>query len=277
MAANFDTDVLVVGAGPAGLSLATELTMRGVSVIVVEQNERVGVQPRAKTTNVRTMEHMRRWGLSKHLRNLSPIPPEVPRRVRFATSLFGGDIWLFDNSFCAARQRDDRFSENAEWIPQYVIEKVLLDHVSRQPTATVRYLPQTPDFEGFDTVQAYVEAGLGPADDPHRVSYLLEHLGLSGEEQPESLSGGEARRASLARVLAPRPDILLLDEPTNHLDLSTIEWLEEELARSPSAIVLISHDRRFLERVSRATVAAAMLDEAETPRYPGMTAVPLTR
>ncbi|MGN6465621.1 MAG: ABC-F family ATP-binding cassette domain-containing protein [Rhizobiaceae bacterium] len=135
--------------------------------------------------------------------------------------------------------------------------------VFRQPTATVRYLPQTPDFEGFDTVQAYVEAGLGPADDPHRVSYLLEHLGLSGEEQPESLSGGEARRASLARVLAPRPDILLLDEPTNHLDLSTIEWLEEELARSPSAIVLISHDRRFLERVSRATV---WLDRGRTQR-----------
>ena len=86
MAANFDTDVLIIGAGPAGLSLATELSMRGVPVIVVEQNERVGVQPRAKTTNVRTMEHMRRWGLSKHLRNLSPIPPEVPRRVRFATS-----------------------------------------------------------------------------------------------------------------------------------------------------------------------------------------------
>jgi ATP-binding cassette subfamily F protein uup len=135
--------------------------------------------------------------------------------------------------------------------------------VFRQPTATVRYLPQTPDMEGFDTVHAYVEAGLGPADDPHRVTYLLDHLGLTGEEHPSSLSGGEARRASLARVLAPRPDILLLDEPTNHLDLSTIEWLEEELARSPSAIVLISHDRRFLERVSRATV---WLDRGRTLR-----------
>ena len=135
--------------------------------------------------------------------------------------------------------------------------------VFRQPTATVRYLPQTPDMDGFDTVHAYVEAGLGPADDPHRVTYLLDHLGLTGEEHPSSLSGGEARRASLARVLAPRPDILLLDEPTNHLDLSTIEWLEEELARSPSAIVLISHDRRFLERVSRATI---WLDRGRTLR-----------
>jgi ATP-binding cassette subfamily F protein uup len=135
--------------------------------------------------------------------------------------------------------------------------------VFRQPTATVRYLPQTPDMDGFDTVHAYVEAGLGPADDPHRVAYLLDHLGLTGEEYPSSLSGGEARRASLARVLAPKPDILLLDEPTNHLDLSTIEWLEEEVSRSPSAIVLISHDRRFLERTSRATV---WLDRGRTLR-----------
>lgn len=135
--------------------------------------------------------------------------------------------------------------------------------IFRQPTATVRYLPQMPDMEGFDTAHAYVEAGLGPADDPHRVTYLLDHLGLTGEEHPSSLSGGEARRASLARVLAPRPDILLLDEPTNHLDLTTIEWLEEELARSPSAIVVISHDRRFLERVSRATI---WLDRGRTLR-----------
>lgn len=155
MSGAFDTDVLIVGAGPAGLSLATELSMRGISTIVVEQNERVGVQPRAKTTNVRTMEHMRRWGLSNHVRSLSPIPADVPRRVRFATSLFGGDIWLFENSFCAARQRDDRFSENAEWIPQYTIEKVLLDHVASQPKATVKlrhkFIDFTQDADGVTT------------------------------------------------------------------------------------------------------------------------------
>ena len=90
----------------------------------------------------------------------------------------------------------------------------------RQPSATIRYLPQMPDMDGFATVRAYVEAGLGPADDPHRATYLMEHLGLTGEERPADLSGGEARRAALARVLAPSPDILLLDEPTNHLDLA---------------------------------------------------------
>lgn len=123
-----------------------------------------------------------------------------------------------------------------------------------QPSTTVRYLHQSPDFEGFETVTDYVEAGLGPSDDPHRANYLLSHLGLTGEENPEHLSGGEARRAALARVLAPEPDILMLDEPTNHLDLPTIEWLESELSRSRCAMVLISHDRRFLEKISNAVL-----------------------
>ncbi|KQU77461.1 elongation factor 3 [Ensifer sp. Root31] len=135
--------------------------------------------------------------------------------------------------------------------------------VFRHPSSTVRYLPQAPDFEGYDTVQAYAESGLGPSDDPYRVAYLLQHLGLTGEEDPARLSGGEARRAALARVMAPEPDILLLDEPTNHLDLPTIEWLEDELTRSRSALVLISHDRRFLEKVSNATV---WLDRGQSRR-----------
>ncbi|MBD9374818.1 ABC-F family ATP-binding cassette domain-containing protein [Rhizobium sp. ARZ01] len=126
--------------------------------------------------------------------------------------------------------------------------------IFRHPSATIRYLEQAPDFEGFATVAAYAEAGLGPGDDHYRVTYLLSHLGLTGEEDPKTLSGGEARRAALARVLAPEPDIMLLDEPTNHLDLPTIEWLEDELTRSRSALVVISHDRRFLEKVSNATV-----------------------
>jgi ABC transport system ATP-binding/permease protein len=123
-----------------------------------------------------------------------------------------------------------------------------------QPGATIRYLPQEPDLTGYASVLAFVEAGLAPGDDPHRARYLLEQLGLTGDEDPPALSGGEARRAALARVLAPEPDILLLDEPTNHLDLPAIEWLERELSASRSALVLISHDRRFLKRLSRATV-----------------------
>jgi ATP-binding cassette subfamily F protein uup len=122
-----------------------------------------------------------------------------------------------------------------------------------QPGATIRYLPQEPDFGDHKTTLAYVEAGLGPGDDHYQARYLLEQLGLHGDEDPAHVSGGEARRAALARVLAPSPDILLLDEPTNHLDLPTIEWLESELASRNSALVLISHDRRFLTNLSRAT------------------------
>jgi len=132
-----------------------------------------------------------------------------------------------------------------------------------QPGATIRYLPQEPDFSGHATTLSYVEAGLAPGDDPYQARYLIEQLGLTGAEDPAHLSGGEARRAALARVLAPNPDILLLDEPTNHLDLVTIEWLEAELKSRRSALVLISHDRRFLETLSRITV---WLDRGRTRR-----------
>lgn len=123
-----------------------------------------------------------------------------------------------------------------------------------QPGKTVRYLPQEPDLSAYASTLAYVEEGLGPGDDPYRAQYLLNELGMTGEELPAALSGGEARRAALARVLAPEPDILLLDEPTNHLDLPAIEWLEGELKAMKSALVLISHDRRFLQNLSRTTV-----------------------
>ncbi|MEQ1901209.1 MAG: ATP-binding cassette domain-containing protein [Devosia sp.] len=132
-----------------------------------------------------------------------------------------------------------------------------------QPGTTIRYLPQEPDLSGYATALAYAEAGLEAGDDPHRARYLLEHLGLTGNEDPSRLSGGEARRAALARVLAPEPDIVLLDEPTNHLDLPAIEWLESELGAFKSAFIIISHDRRFLSDLTRATV---WLDRGATRR-----------
>ena len=123
-----------------------------------------------------------------------------------------------------------------------------------QPGATVRYLPQEPDLSGFQTVLDYVQAECGPGDDAFRGPALLHQLGLDGSENTARLSGGEARRAALARTLAPQPDLLLLDEPTNHLDLPAIEWLEKELTGSRAGIVLISHDRRLLETLGRAVV-----------------------
>jgi ATP-binding cassette subfamily F protein uup len=132
-----------------------------------------------------------------------------------------------------------------------------------QPGATMRYLPQEPDLSAYATTLAYVEAGLGPNDDEYRARYLLEQLGLTGNEKPANLSGGEGRRAALARTLAPSPDLLLLDEPTNHLDLPAIEWLESELKSLSAGIVLISHDRRLLEKLSRSIV---WLDRGTTRR-----------
>jgi len=131
------TDVLIVGAGPVGLSLAIELASRGVLCMLIEQHDRVGLQPRAKTTNVRSMSHMRRWGLAEAIRQASPLPQDFPRNVIFATRLFGHQLALFDNAFYGARARDERFNEPAEWIPQYVVEAVLRERLRTLPEAVV--------------------------------------------------------------------------------------------------------------------------------------------
>jgi ATP-binding cassette subfamily F protein uup len=121
------------------------------------------------------------------------------------------------------------------------------------PGATIAYLPQEPDFSHFDAVGAYVADGL---DEAHAASLgrLYEEFGVTPEARCATLSGGEARRAALVRLFALDPDAMLLDEPTNHLDLPAIEALEERIAASRAAVVLISHDRRFLETLSTRTV-----------------------
>src|SRR5262249_21844468 len=137
-----------------------------------------------------------------------------------------------------------------------------------QPGAAVRYLPQEPDLSGFASTLAYVEAGLSSGERAHVGRQILQELGLTGDEDPATLSGGEMRRASIARALAPSPDILLLDEPTNHLDLAAIEWLERDLQARNLALVIISHDRRFLSNLTQTTV---WLDRRETRRAdPGL-------
>lgn len=130
-----------------------------------------------------------------------------------------------------------------------------------KPGTSWRYLPQDPDLSAYADVSSYVRDGLVGADDGFRIPYLLDALGLTGTEDPSYMSGGERRRAALVRTLAPEPDILMLDEPTNHLDLPAIEWLEGELGSMSAALVLISHDRRFLESLSRRTL---WMDRGET-------------
>jgi ABC transport system ATP-binding/permease protein len=125
-----------------------------------------------------------------------------------------------------------------------------------QPGATIATLPQEPDLSGHASVAHYVSGGLADSlgPDDYRVAALLDEMQLDGNRDATVLSGGEARRAALARALVSEPDVLLLDEPTNHLDLPTIEWLEDKLSAWRGAYVLISHDRRFLNRLARAVL-----------------------
>ena len=116
-----------------------------------------------------------------------------------------------------------------------------------QPGTRVSYLAQSPDFGNAKTVLDYVTAA---GAEPHQAEAVLDELGLDPKSSTANLSGGEARKAAIARVLADEPDILLLDEPTNHLDLPSIEWLEERLSQFRGAFVLISHDRAFLRRLT---------------------------
>ena len=136
----FDYDVLIVGAGPVGLSLAVELGSRGVSALAVEQNLRTGQQPRAKTTNVRTMQHMRRWGLAGDIRAAAPFPASHPTNIVFRTRLFGDNLALIENAFCGARDvQDPRFPEAAQWIPQYKVEAVLRRRAETYPATRLRF------------------------------------------------------------------------------------------------------------------------------------------
>ena len=143
--------------------------------------------------------------------------------------------------------------------------QITADRGSRfvQPSARLAYLPQEPDMSGFATTLDYVLAGLNEFDDAYAARAMMAELGVDPAADPARLSGGEARRAALVRTLSPEPEILLLDEPTNHLDLVAIEWLEARLAESRSALALISHDKRLLADLTRATI---WLDRGRTRR-----------
>lgn len=129
--------VLIIGAGPAGLALAIELGHRDIACIVIERNDRVGYAPRAKTTNVRTREHMRRWGIAAELAAASPLGLDYPSDVAFVTRLAGYPLARFENAFYCNPAKNSLYSEHAQWIPQYAVEKVMKSHA--QSLASVRF------------------------------------------------------------------------------------------------------------------------------------------
>ena len=129
------------------------------------------------------------------------------------------------------------------------------DHGARvvPPGVTVGYMEQDPDLSGFATLGDFAASAL-PEGEEYRVAVVAEGLKFAPETPVATASGGERRRAALAKLLAEAPELMLLDEPTNHLDIQAIQWLEEQLAGGNTAFVLISHDRAFLKRLSRGTL-----------------------
>ncbi|MFN3613425.1 MAG: ABC-F family ATP-binding cassette domain-containing protein [Rubrimonas sp.] len=122
-----------------------------------------------------------------------------------------------------------------------------------QPGARIAYLPQEPDLSGFATLGDFVAADL-PADERWRADIAMEGLEVRAGGTTAGASGGERRRAALARLIAGEPDLMLLDEPTNHLDIRAIEWLETYLSETRAGYVLISHDRALMARLTRVTL-----------------------
>ena len=130
------------------------------------------------------------------------------------------------------------------------------------PGVTVGYMEQEPDLSSFATLGDYSASCLDP-DDAYRVAMVAEGLRFNPDTPTMTASGGERRRAALAKLMAEAPGLMLLDEPTNHLDIQAILWLEKELSATRAAFVLISHDRAFLRALSRSTL---WIDRAQARR-----------
>ena len=168
-----DTDVLVVGGGPVGLALAIELGLQGRRCLLVERHDRIGAAPRAKTTNVRSRELMRRWGIADRLAAMSPFGVDYPSNVVFATRLAGRELMRFANAFYCAPQRDDRFAEHAQWVPQYKVEEVLRARATEFAGVQLCF---STNLEHFTQTAHGIEAGLTDLASGQRRSVRAAYL-----------------------------------------------------------------------------------------------------
>jgi 2-polyprenyl-6-methoxyphenol hydroxylase-like FAD-dependent oxidoreductase/ketosteroid isomerase-like protein len=176
-------DVLIAGAGPVGLALAIELGHRNISCLVVERNDRVGYSPRAKTTNVRSREHLRRWGIAAALRAASPMSRDYPCTVVFATRMNGLELARFENAVNGDPEPNNLYSEEAQWVPQYVLEEVLRKHAVSLPGVNVAFNTELQSF----------------AESPQRVSSVLKDLLTRESRTIEStyLVGADGARSTV--------------------------------------------------------------------------------
>ncbi|UNK81181.1 ATP-binding cassette domain-containing protein [Sphingopyxis granuli] len=174
--------------------------------------------------------------------------------------LVQGTGWLFQDLdiYIGARDRLALIGRNGAG--KTTLLKLLAGHIEPDkgkrtivPGTHVVLLEQEPDFTGHATLMDYATSG-DHAPEAHEVAAIADQLGIDMDRAATSASGGERRRAAIARALAQNPDVLLLDEPTNHLDLAAIDWLESWLSRFTGAFVAISHDRTFLTRLTRQTL-----------------------
>ncbi|EPR09051.1 elongation factor 3 [Sphingobium indicum IP26] len=171
-----------------------------------------------------------------------------------------GTHWLFRNLDIFVGERDrlaliGRNGAGKTTLLKLIAAQIEPDEGTRsvRPGARVIMLEQDPDVSGFATLRDFALAGQF-APPAHEVDAIASQLGTDLNREAATASGGERRRAAIARALASEPDLLLLDEPTNHLDIDAIDWLEGWLGRYNGAFVVISHDRAFLTRLTRQTL-----------------------
>ena len=171
-----------------------------------------------------------------------------------------GGRWLFEDITLHIGPRDRLALIGRNGVGKTTLLKMIDDQIeadrgtrSVKPNMRIVFLQQEPDFSGCVNLMDFALAG-DDAPASHEVEAIAGQLGIDMQRDAATASGGEKRRAAIARALAQDPDLLLLDEPTNHLDLSAIDWLEDWLKRYKGAFITISHDRTFLKRLTNATV-----------------------